>query len=118
MSEKPAIEWILLDRQFVGIIYETKMFLAKYLPSVIGANYADRAIPKRIFLFNNVDEPLRLEKMIDELFDTPRRYEEDQRNQKIENLKKYFDRKKEESEMLKRALEKVPGWRGYEADQS
>jgi len=94
MTEKPLNEWILLDREYVGTMYETKMFLAKYLPSVIGANYEDRKVPRRIFLFNNVDEPQRLEKMIDELFDTPRRYEEDQRNLKIENMKNYFREKR------------------------
>lgn len=106
--------WYKSDR--VGDLSGALLTLADYIPSMIDADY--RAVDKTIININGKETVERLETQIDRLCDTPRRWEEHMRESRLNRVRKYFYSKKEEAERLRRALEKLPGWREYESSRS
>ena len=93
--------------EVVGTLYDNDLYLAKQYPSlnVEGNYYADA--PKDKIEFNIASEH-RIIQAIEYLFDSPRRVPEERRQQRVENLRKYFSKKREEaslSDLLKRGDE-------------
>lgn len=80
-----AIYW---KGEWVGYILEFSVSMHKDLPS-LGLTEPNEMIP---FSDNNADQ--RLAMRIDSLKDSPRRYEERMRQEKVEDIRDYFNRRK------------------------
>lgn len=84
-DQNPAIYW---KGEWVGYISEFCVSLHHDLPS-LGLNQPNELI---MFSLNDADE--HLSRKIDSLKDSPRRYEERLRQEKVEDIRDYFNRRK------------------------
>ena len=81
----PAIYW---KGEWVGYISQFSVSMHQALPSLGLTDQAER-IP---FSDGNADQ--RLSRKIDSLKDSPRRYEERMRQEKVDNIRDYFNQRK------------------------
>jgi hypothetical protein len=84
-DQNPAIYW---KGEWVGYISEFSVSLHQDLPS-LGLTEQGELIP---FSDGNADK--RLSRRIDTLKDSQRRYEESMRQEKVDNIRDYFNRRK------------------------
>ena len=84
-DQNPAIYW---KGEWVGYISEFSVSMHKDLPS-LGLTEPNELIP---LTADNASS--RLAMRIDSLKDSPRRYEEGMRQEKVENIRDYFNRRK------------------------
>lgn len=80
-----AIYW---KGEWVGYVLESSVSMHKDLPS-LGLTEPNQLIP---FSDNNADQ--RLAMRIDSLMDSPRRHEERLRQEKVDDIRKYFEGRK------------------------
>ena len=83
----------------VGAIWEDSVNIAKNYPSLSPSRFGSYAnTDQQSILFMS---PMKmLEDAIDFLFDSPRRIDREMREKRIENVRKYFDTRKERREMM------------------
>ena len=116
LREVKSPDYTVAERngEVVACIYDDSVYVTQNYPSLNSNGYRSYAgTPKTNILFTS---PMKeLEDAIEFLLDSPRRIDEQLRDVKLSNVRKYFNKKKEEAESLERALQKVPGWREYEA---
>ena len=84
-DQNPAIYW---KGEWVGYISEFSISMHKDLPS-LGLTEPNRLIP-----FSDNDADKRLAMMIASLLDSPRRYEERLRQEKVDDIREYFNKRK------------------------
>ena len=84
-DQNPAIYW---KGEWVGYISEFSISMHKDLPS-LGLTEPNQLIP-----FSDNDADKRLAIRIDSLLDSPRRYEERLRQDKVDDIREYFNRRK------------------------
>lgn len=84
-DQNPAIYW---KNEWVGYISEFSVSMHQDLPS-LGLTEQAELIP---FSDGNADQ--RLSRRIDSLKDSPRRYEERMRQEKVNDIRDYFNRRK------------------------
>lgn len=84
-DQNPAIYW---KNELVGYISEFSVSMHQDLPS-LGLTDQGELIP---FSDGNADQ--RLSRRIDSLKDSPRRYEERMRQEKVNDIRDYFNRRK------------------------
>ena len=84
-DQNPAIFW---KGEWVGYISEYGVSLHQDLPS-LGLTQPNELIP-----FTDKDADERLRRKIDTLKDSQRRYEERMRQDKVDNIRDYFKRRK------------------------
>lgn len=104
---------LFLNGERIGEVADGYVYLADYIPSVIGKTYL--TVEATAVLLSNPDSPSVLNTMIDNLESTAERYDEETRTKRVRQVRKYFYTKKKEAERLDRALKKVPGWSEYES---
>lgn len=104
----------------VGVIYDEEVYVVQNYPSLNSNQYRSYANTKKTII--SFTKPIsEVEKAIGFLLDSPSRIDRETRDKRVENVRKYFDRKKDEAERLKAeaeslqraldgALAKVPGW--------
>ena len=84
-DQNPAIYW---NGEWVGYISQFSVSLHKDLP-IVGLNEPNELIP-----LSADNASSRLAMRIDSLKDSPRRYEERLRREKVDNVRDYFRRRK------------------------
>lgn len=96
-SERHQLKhWILKwQGEQVGSMFKEDIYLRKNLPSLLRVAEG----PTRIVL-NNEDADDRLRKIVYDLLDSPRRFDEKHRNEKIAKVKEYFDSRKTVAEVM------------------
>ena len=100
-----TINEIYYHGERVGDLAGNVIWLCDFQPSLINFSYWQ--VHRTIITCSADDSELRLREQIVNLLDTPRRYEEFCRNEKIDNMKKYFKNKREEA-MIEKAWSEVP----------
>ena len=100
-----TINEIYYDGERVGDFAGYCLWLCDFQPSLINLSFLQ--VHKTIITCSSEGSELRLREQIANLLDTPRRYEEFCRKERIENLKKYFKNKREEA-MIEKAWSEVP----------
>ena len=110
-----TINEIYYQGERVGDFAGNALWLCDFQPSLI--NFSYQQVHKTIITCSAEDSERRLREQIANLLDTPRRYEEFCRKEKIDNVKKYFKNKREEA-MIEKAWSEVPSWREYSYDRS
>lgn len=82
----------------VGVIYDDSVYVASNYPSLNpGTSKAYADTPKTILMFTR---PMtEVEKAIGFLLDSPKRIDRETRDKRVENIRKYFDTRKERQEM-------------------
>lgn len=101
----------------VGVLFEDFAYIARYYPSLNRGTKVFSDTPMSLFMFTS--QKSDLVKGIDSLLDSPRMIERDMRNEKLSNVKKYFEEKRVEKEFFEiaeKAFDKCE--RKHEADQS
>ena len=93
--------------EVVACIFDEEVYVTKNYPSINSNGYRSYSnTPKTHIMFTS---PMtEVEFAIEFLLDSPRRIDKQQRDVKLSNVRKYFDKKKEESsisDLLKRADE-------------
>ena len=84
--------------EVVGCIYDEEVYIARNYPSLNpGQSQAYADTPKTTIPF--ISAMGKLEEAIDFLFDSPRRIDRATREKRVENVRKYFDKRKEIQEM-------------------
>lgn len=76
-------------REQIGEISNGYVYLADYIPSVIGKTYltvSDTAVQ-----LSNPDAPSVLSRMLDRLEASAERYEEENRRKRVNDVRKYFE---------------------------
>ena len=82
----------------VGCIYDEEVYIARNYPSLNpGQSQAYADTPKTTIPF--ISAMGKLEEAIDFLLDSPSRIDRETRDKKVENVRKYFDKRKERQEM-------------------
>jgi hypothetical protein len=81
-----VIKW---QGEQVGSMFKEDIYIRKNLPSLLKAPEGPAHI-----LFDDEDADDRLRKIVYDLLDSPRRYDERQRKAKIEKVREYFDSRK------------------------
>lgn len=100
----------------VGIIYEDGVHIAQNYPSLnVGKSKSYEDTPKTIVM--NTRPTSMLEDAIDFLFDSPKRIDRELRVKRLENMKKYFDRKEMEAK-IEKSWEEVPGWWNFKPEET
>lgn len=84
-----SINEIYYDHERVGDLAGNVLWLCDFQPSLINFSYLQ--VHKTIINCVAVDSERRLREQIANLLDTPRRYEEFCRKERIDNIKKYFE---------------------------
>jgi hypothetical protein len=110
-----TINEIYYHGERVGDFAGNAIWLCDFQPSLINFSYLQ--VHKTIITCSAEDSERRLREQIANLLDTPRRYEEFCRKERIENMKKYFKNKREEA-MIEKAWSEVPSWREFSYDRS
>lgn len=75
----------------VGEIFNRYVHLAEFIPSETGMTYGE--IRKELTVLDTPRANIRLEILIRDLRDSKRRYEKSCREQKLKNVRKYFEDK-------------------------
>ncbi len=118
MREVKSPDYIVIEHngEAVGAIYDDSVYVAQNYPSLnIGQSKSYANTKKTIVMFTR---PISmLEDAIGFLFDSPKRIDREMRDNRIENMKKYFDRKKMEAK-IENAWEEVPGWRNFKPEET
>ena len=93
----PSVNHWLLKWQGeqVGAMFKEDIYLRKNLPSLLKFHEDSTNI-----LFDDEDADDRLRKIVDDLLDSPRRYDERQRKAKIEKIREYFNSRKTVNELI------------------
>lgn len=82
----------------VACIYDEEVYIAQNYPSLNpGQSQAYADTPKTIIRF--ISAMGMLEQAIDFLLDSPSRIDRETRDKRVENVRKYFDRRKERQEI-------------------
>ena len=82
----------------VGCIYDEEVYIARNYPSLNPGQSHDYAdTPKTIIRF--ISAKRMLEQAIDFLLDSPSRIDRETRDERVENVRKYFDTRKKRQEM-------------------
>lgn len=82
----------------VGCIYDEEVYVVQNYPSLNpGQSQAYADTPKNIISF--ISAMGKLEEAIDFLLDSPSRIDRETRDKRVENVRKYFDKRKERQEM-------------------
>ena len=76
-------------------MFKEDIYLRKNLPSLLKFHEDSTNI-----LFDDEDADDRLRKIVDDLLDSPRRYDERQRKAKIEKIREYFNSRKTVNELI------------------
>lgn len=84
-----TIREIYYKGERVGDFAGNVIWLCDFQPSLISMTY--QQVHRTIINFNSIEAERRLREQILNFLDTPRRYEEHCRREKIENMKKYFE---------------------------
>lgn len=88
--------WLLKwQGEQVGSMFKEDVYICKNLPSLLNFNEDSTRI-----LFDDEDADDRLCKIVDDLLDSPRRFDERQRKAKIEKVREYFDSRKTVNERI------------------
>lgn len=82
---------ILFGEQ-IGEISNGYIYIADYIPSVIGKTY--KSVSDTAVLLSNPDAQAVLNRMLDRLKDSAERYEEENRRQRLSVIRKYFEGRK------------------------
>ena len=83
---------LLLDGEVIGEISNGYVYLADYIPSVIGEIY--QTVAATAVVLSNPDAPAVLDSLIDMLEDTAERYAEETRKRRVNQVRKYFQDRK------------------------
>jgi hypothetical protein len=100
LREVKSPDYTVVERndETVGVIYDEEVYIADNYPSLNTGQwkgYADT--PKTILSFT---KPLfEVEQAIEFLLDSPSRIDRETRDEKVENVRKYFNKRKERQEM-------------------
>lgn len=100
-----TINEIYYHSERVGDFGGNCLWLCDFQPSLI--NFSYQQVHRTIINCVAEDSERRLREQIANLLDTPRRYEEFCRKERIANVKKYFKNKREEA-MIEKAWSEVP----------
>ena len=100
-----SINEIYYHGERIGDFAGNALWLCDFQPSLISFSYLQ--VHKTIITCSADGSELRLREQIANLLDTPRRYEEFCRKERIDNVKKYFKNKREEA-MIEKAWSEVP----------
>ena len=84
-----TINEIYYSGERVGDFAWNALWLCDFQPSLI--NFSYKQVHKTIITCSADDSERRLREQIANLLDTPRRYEEFCRKERVENVKKYFE---------------------------
>lgn len=131
MTMREALQILLdngftMDRTINEIYYQGErvgdfagdcIWLCDFQPSLINLSYLQ--VNKPIINCNAENSERRLREQIANLMDTPRRYEEYCRKERIETVKKYFEDKRVEEEFFEIGEKEFDEWeRKRKANQS
>ena len=100
LREVKSPDYTVVERngETVGCIYDEEVYIARNYPSLNpGQSQAYADTPKTTIPF--ISAMGMLEQAIDFLLDSPSRIDRETRDEKVENVRKYFDKRKERQEM-------------------
>jgi hypothetical protein len=78
----------ILQGEQIGQIANGYVYLADYIPSVIGETY--RFVSDTAVLLSNPDAPAVLDRMLDRLDSSAERYDEESRRKRVSDIHQYF----------------------------
>lgn len=78
----------VLHGEQIGEISNGYVYLADYIPSVIGKTYL--SVSDTAVLLSNPDAPAVLNRMLDRLKDSAERYDEESRRKRVSDIHQYF----------------------------
>ena len=82
----------------VGCIYDDSVYVVQNYPSLNSNEYRSYANTKKTTILF-ISAMGKLEEAIDFLLDSPSRIDRETRDERVENVRKYFDTRKERQEM-------------------
>ena len=88
----------ILRGEQIGQIYDGYVYLAEYIPSVIGKTYL--SVSDTAVLLSNPDAPAVLNRMLDRLEDSAERYDEETRRERVSVVHQYFLKRNMKIEVL------------------
>ena len=88
----------VLHGEQIGQIANGYIYLADYIPSVIGKTYL--SVSDTAVLLSNPDAPAVLNRMLDRLKDSAERYDEETRRKRVSDIHQYFLKRNMKIEIL------------------
>lgn len=88
----------VLKGEQIGVIGNGYVYLADYIPSVIGKTYL--SVSDTAVLLSNPDAPAVLERMLDRLSTSAERYDEETRRERVSVIHQYFLKRNMKIEIL------------------
>ena len=88
----------VLHGEQIGEIANGYVYLADYIPSVIGKTYL--SVSDTAVLLSNPDAPAVLNRMLDRLEDSAERYDEETRRKRVSDIHQYFLKRNMKIEIL------------------
>lgn len=88
----PANGELWLNGERVGLFKKPHLWICEYIPSAIGAKYD--YVSQLITIIEAPQAQNRIRSLLDDLLRSSERYEDAQRNERLRNVKKYFEDQK------------------------